>query len=272
MPPIEPKPHGSIRILSYNVHRCLGLDGVLSPSRTAEVIASVEPDIVALQELDVGRSRSGNVDQAQLIADELEMNVHFHPAMRVLEELYGDAVLTDLPVRLVRADALPLRRRSLFSEPRGAIWVAVRLRGHGASAHQHASCPRRQGTAPSDRRAPRPILDRASGLPRPAPARRRPQRGTDLAVVSTPRRIDARHTGAAGLSEQPAVPAARSRLLPRRYRGRGLSCPPQQAFAHRVRSPADHHRHPHGGRAHDGCRELVGGWRVPLPGRSEAQA
>jgi endonuclease/exonuclease/phosphatase family metal-dependent hydrolase len=129
MPAIEPKPHECIRVLSYNVHRCLGLDGILSPSRIAEVIAGVEPDIVALQELDVGRLRSGNVDQAQLIADELKMNVHFHPAMRVLEELYGDAVLTDRPVRLVKAGALPVRRRSLFSEPRGAIWVSVDCSG-----------------------------------------------------------------------------------------------------------------------------------------------
>lgn len=123
------KPQGSVRLLSYNVHRCLGLDGVLSPGRIAEVVASVEPDIVALQELDVGRLRSGNVDQAQLIADALEMNVHFHPAMRVLEELYGDAVLTDLPVRLVKADALPVARHALFSEPRGAIWVEVDCAG-----------------------------------------------------------------------------------------------------------------------------------------------
>jgi endonuclease/exonuclease/phosphatase family metal-dependent hydrolase len=43
------------RILTYNVHRCLGTDGRLSPARIADVIAAYEPDVVALQELDVGR-------------------------------------------------------------------------------------------------------------------------------------------------------------------------------------------------------------------------
>jgi endonuclease/exonuclease/phosphatase family metal-dependent hydrolase len=126
MPPdFGPRRSGRLRIVSYNVHRCLGTDRVLSPQRIADVIAALEPDIVALQELDVGRLRSGNVDQAQLIAAALEMQVHFHPAMRVFEELYGDAVLTALPVRLVRAGALPYPRRGFFIEPRGALWVAV---------------------------------------------------------------------------------------------------------------------------------------------------
>ena len=57
-----------LRILSYNVHRCLGIDGQLSPARIAEVIASCEADIVALQEIDVKRARTRGVDQAQAIA------------------------------------------------------------------------------------------------------------------------------------------------------------------------------------------------------------
>ena len=40
----------TLRVATYNIHRCRGLDGRTSPARIAEVIASVEPDIVALQE------------------------------------------------------------------------------------------------------------------------------------------------------------------------------------------------------------------------------
>lgn len=114
------------RILTYNVHRCLGVDGKLDPARIAAVIAACQPDIVALQELDVGRKRTGGVDQAQLIADQLGMQMHFHPAMRVMEELYGDAILTARPSRLVKAGPLPLRARA---EPRGALWAAVQAQG-----------------------------------------------------------------------------------------------------------------------------------------------
>ena len=53
--------------MTYNVHACRGRDRQWSPQRIADVIASAEPDIVALQELDVGRARSGGADQAEMI-------------------------------------------------------------------------------------------------------------------------------------------------------------------------------------------------------------
>lgn len=118
-----------LRVLTYNVHRCLGTDGRLSPERIAEVVTSCRADVVALQELDVGRVRTGSVDQAQLIARELNMDVHFHPAIRVMEELYGDAILTPLPSRLMKTGALPGVTRLSRLEPRGALWAAIDVGG-----------------------------------------------------------------------------------------------------------------------------------------------
>ena len=115
----------TLRVLTYNVHSCIGVDGKLSPSRIARLIAQCDPDIVALQELDVGRPRTGDVDQAHVIAQELQMQYHFHPALQVEEEQYGDAVLSRFPMRLVQADALPGLSRRSWQEPRGAIWVAI---------------------------------------------------------------------------------------------------------------------------------------------------
>lgn len=117
------------RILTYNVHRCVGTDRKLDVGRVADAIAAQEPDIVALQELDVGRARTGMVDQAHEIAQRLEMAFHFHPAMRVEEELYGDAILTTYPERLVQAAPLPGYGRPQLIEPRGALWVAVDIGG-----------------------------------------------------------------------------------------------------------------------------------------------
>lgn len=118
------------RILTYNVHRCVGKDKRLDVSRVADVIAAFEPDIVALQELDVGRARTNNVDQAHAIAEQLQMVSHFHPAFNVEEELYGDAILTSLPERLIQAAPLPgYDRWSHVVEPRGALWLAVDVGG-----------------------------------------------------------------------------------------------------------------------------------------------
>ncbi len=115
------------RILSYNVHRCQGADRRIDVGRVAAVIAALAPDIVALQEVDVGRARSGGVDQAHDLARRLGMVSRFNAAMKVEEELYGDAILTALPERLIKADALPGYAPIPQLEPRGALWVAIEI-------------------------------------------------------------------------------------------------------------------------------------------------
>lgn len=119
----------TLRILTYNVHSCLGMDGKLTPHRIAKVIAQFQPDIVALQELDVGRSRTQHVDQAHIISEFLQMEFHFHPVIHVEEERYGNAILTHLPIKLVKAGNLPLIVNKPLFEPRGAIWVSVEVNG-----------------------------------------------------------------------------------------------------------------------------------------------
>lgn len=114
-----------MRLVTYNVHRCVGMDRKLDLERIVGVIADLEPDIVCLQELDVGRARTNGVDQARAIADRLSMSVRFHPAMMVEAEEYGDAILTRFPERLIRVGALPTVRGIPGLEPRGAIWVRV---------------------------------------------------------------------------------------------------------------------------------------------------
>ena len=114
-----------VRLLTYNVHRCVGTDRRLDVGRVAEVIAAQSPDIVALQEVDVGRARTGGVDQAHRLAQRLGMAFHFNAALRVEEEQFGDAILTALPERLVKAGPLPGHPRFPQLEPRGAIWVEI---------------------------------------------------------------------------------------------------------------------------------------------------
>lgn len=117
----SPVPH-RLKLLTYNVHSCIGTDRRLAPERIAAVIAAEQPDIIGLQELDVGRKRSGGVDQAHTIAEILKMQHHFHAALDVEEERYGDAILTALPAELVKAGPLPS-----VGEQRGALWIEVEV-------------------------------------------------------------------------------------------------------------------------------------------------
>jgi endonuclease/exonuclease/phosphatase family metal-dependent hydrolase len=116
----------TLRVMTYNVHSCLGMDGRVSPGRLARIIARYSPDLVALQEVDVGQARTGGVDQAHAIAQKLEMEFHFHPAYRLEEEQYGDAVLSMFPMKVIKAGPLP---GAAGREPRGAIWIAVEFNG-----------------------------------------------------------------------------------------------------------------------------------------------
>ena len=120
----------TFRIMTYNVHGCVGMDGKLSPTRIARVIARHDLDAVALQELDVKRPRSGGIDQAEMIAQKLRMSYHFHPSFQIKDGKYGNAILSRYPMRAVRTGVLPkLDSRRAFIEPRGALWVEIDVGG-----------------------------------------------------------------------------------------------------------------------------------------------
>lgn len=105
------------------------MDGAISHERIAEVIERYDPDVVALQELDLGRERSGHLDQTRAIAEIVAMESHFHPALRIAEEEYGDAILSKYPLKIMRVGALPSPPRKFIDETRGALWVAISVGG-----------------------------------------------------------------------------------------------------------------------------------------------
>ncbi|OGW78682.1 MAG: hypothetical protein A2Z83_04520 [Omnitrophica bacterium GWA2_52_8] len=116
-------------MMTYNVHSCEGLDGKTSPDRIARVIARQNADVVALQEIDVGRDRSGNIDQAETIARKLGMTFHFQSSLSFEDGKYGNAILSRYPLKMIRVDALPRLKGHRFFEPRGALWVEIDVNG-----------------------------------------------------------------------------------------------------------------------------------------------
>ena len=54
-----------LRVLCYNIHYGPGMDGLSEIQRLADVIKAAKPDLVVLQEVDVGVLRSGRVHQLQ---------------------------------------------------------------------------------------------------------------------------------------------------------------------------------------------------------------
>jgi len=118
-------PATTLRVATYNVHGCVGMDRQRSEKRIAEVIASTSAEVVALQELDLGRKRSAGVDQAQLIAEELGWQRLFLPAMQNGDEQYGNAILSRSPLTLLQALELPGGGSWYCREKRVAIWATA---------------------------------------------------------------------------------------------------------------------------------------------------
>jgi endonuclease/exonuclease/phosphatase family metal-dependent hydrolase len=119
------KSNSKLRVATYNVHGCTGIDRQRSEARIAEVIAEMSVDIVALQELDLGRRRSAGADQTKMIAEQLGWHSYFHPAMRRDDEHYGNAILSRYRLTFRRAVELPGRPPFFCRENRAAIEVEI---------------------------------------------------------------------------------------------------------------------------------------------------
>ncbi|MFW6172066.1 MAG: endonuclease/exonuclease/phosphatase family protein [Planctomycetota bacterium] len=113
-----------LRILSYNIHHGEGMDGELDLARIAKVINAVNPDVVALQEVDAGTQRSEQVDQPAVLARLSDLNVVFGGNIRYQGGDYGNAVLSRFPI--VRHKNHPLPRFD-DGEQRGVLEVHVKL-------------------------------------------------------------------------------------------------------------------------------------------------
>ena len=117
-----------VRVLCYNIHYGQGNDGKYDVERLAAVINEAKPDLVALQEVDVGVKRSGRVHQARKLGELTGMAVRYGPTQHYQGGLYGNAVLTRLPILDVAIHPLPYTEATAerVTYPRGAIAVTVR--------------------------------------------------------------------------------------------------------------------------------------------------
>ncbi|MBN68195.1 MAG: endonuclease [Gimesia sp.] len=118
----------SVRVLCYNIHYGQGTDGKYDVARLAKVIAQTKPDLVALQEVDVGVKRSNRVHEAQRLSELTGLEVRFGPTQHYEGGLFGNAVLTRLPILDVMIQPLPYTESTpeRVTYPRGAIVVTVK--------------------------------------------------------------------------------------------------------------------------------------------------
>lgn len=89
-----------LRVMSYNIHKCIGgVDRKYKPERIIDTIRHYSPNIVLLQEVDLGVPRSRTDDQAALLADRLGFNYQlFQANVKLKQGCYGNAILSQYPL------------------------------------------------------------------------------------------------------------------------------------------------------------------------------
>jgi len=123
----DDQPH-QLRVLCYNIHYGQGNDGRYDVDRLADVIKAAKPDLVAIQEADVGVKRSGRVHQIRKLAERTGLAARFGPTQHYEGGLFGNAVLTRLPILDVEIHPLPYTESTpeRVTYPRAAIVVTLR--------------------------------------------------------------------------------------------------------------------------------------------------
>ncbi len=122
-----------MRIVTYNVHKCRGLDRRVRPARIASVLRELGADIIALQEvLSVGGA-AREMDQARFIAEELGYDYCIGENRRLAGGAYGNVILSRLPWRHVHNYDITWRGR----ERRGCLRVDIETGASGARRLLH---------------------------------------------------------------------------------------------------------------------------------------
>ena len=88
--------HMDVRIATYNIHRCRGMDRRTMPNRIADVIRGLDADVVALQEV-IGAGPSG-LDQAEAIGAAVGMGWVMHSVRQLRNHQFGNVVMSRFPI------------------------------------------------------------------------------------------------------------------------------------------------------------------------------
>lgn len=105
------------RVVTYNTHKCRGMDGRIRPARVAEVLRELKADVIALQEVASLSGGRREQNQAQYLADAVGFEFYVGETRKWRGATYGNVVLSRYPVKEVKVYDLTASRR----EPRGCI-------------------------------------------------------------------------------------------------------------------------------------------------------
>jgi len=129
----ESGPDLRIKVVSYNIHRAIGVDRRFRPQRVVDILTHHWPDLLLLQEVDEGVPRSLRLDLAHELAQRLEFE-HYAVGHNVnlRNGRYGNATLSRFPIIRERNIDLTIDAR----KRRGCQHATIRLEKTPGHSHQ----------------------------------------------------------------------------------------------------------------------------------------
>jgi endonuclease/exonuclease/phosphatase family metal-dependent hydrolase len=101
------KKQNTLKILSYNVRNCRGMDNITDYKRIADVINRISPDIVAVQELDSATIRSNGIVALNQLSSLTNMSKTYSASISFQGGKYGIGILSRVEPIKSRVVALP---------------------------------------------------------------------------------------------------------------------------------------------------------------------
>ena len=106
-----------IRVVTYNIHKCVGVDGRYDPARVVAVLREIDADIACLQEVGARRGIGRHSDQWTYLGEATGRRVILGAGIRDHRGRFGNAILTRFPIMAARSIDLTVAGH----DPRGAI-------------------------------------------------------------------------------------------------------------------------------------------------------
>ena len=110
------------KVLTYNIHRAIGLDRRYQPQRIIKILKAIDADIVVLQEVDSGVPRSQLMDMAKVLSEatdypyyKLGLNVNLPKGH------YGNATFSKFPIQASHNIDLTIEKK----KARGCLYTEI---------------------------------------------------------------------------------------------------------------------------------------------------
>lgn len=124
-----------LRVVTYNIHKCVGLDRLRRPERVVRILGEIDADIIGLQEVVSIQKKKIEADQVRYIATALGMEYRMRITRTYRGGVCGNMLLSRFPFLSARSFGLNRPGRKERACLHADLEVAKNLILHVYNAH-----------------------------------------------------------------------------------------------------------------------------------------